>query len=194
MSLVRQVEAGLHKSYSEADIIGGVTRTISPNLPLRCYLQWRENMSLSSLRKILKSNHEEKSATELFMQLTNATQGRDEYQYFLLKLLSLKQKVLFISKEEAADAKYDEKLVVPVFQHKLILGLHDETLRREVQPILESKVDEDKLIQEFRTIVAREEERKERSVKAKVNAVTEAVPKSPKKELKQKSVVKEDIL
>lgn len=42
------------------------------------------------------------------MQLTNSTQGRDEPQDFLLKLLSLKQKVLFISKEEGADAQYDK--------------------------------------------------------------------------------------
>lgn len=194
VSLVRQIEAGLRKSYSEADIIDGVTRAISPSLPLRSYLEGRENLSLSSLRKILRSHYEEKSATELYTQLTNSTQGRDEPQDFLLKLLSLKQKVLFISKEEGADAQYDEKLVVPVFQHTLYLGLHDETLRREVKPILDSKVEDDELIQQFSTIVAREKERKGRLVKAKVNAVTEAVPNSPKKESKQKSDVKEGIL
>lgn len=42
--------------------------------------------------------------------------------------------------------------------------------------------------------MAREKERKGRLVKAKVNAVTEAVPNSPKKESKQKSDVKEGIL
>lgn len=41
VSLVRQIEAGLRKSYSEADIIDGVTRAISPSLPLRNYLEGR---------------------------------------------------------------------------------------------------------------------------------------------------------
>lgn len=41
------------------------------------------------------------------MQFTNWTQGRDELQDFQLKLLSLKQKVLFIFKEESTDALYD---------------------------------------------------------------------------------------
>lgn len=43
------------------------------------------------------------------MQSTNSAQGRDEPQDFLLKLLSLRQKVLFISKEEGAGAQYDKK-------------------------------------------------------------------------------------
>lgn len=105
---MRQIEAGLRKSYSEAGIIDGINGAISPRLPLRCYLEGHENLSLSSLRKILRSNYEKKSATELNMKLTNSTQGRDEPQDFLLKLLSLKQKVLFISKEESADAQYDK--------------------------------------------------------------------------------------
>lgn len=72
------------------------------------------------------------------MQSTNSAKGRDEPQDFQLMLLSLRQKVLFIFK--GAGAQYDEKLVVPVFQHTLYLGLHDETLRKEVKPILDSKV------------------------------------------------------
>ena len=188
VSLVRQIEAGLRKSYSEADIVDGVTRAISPTLPLRSYLEGREQLSLSSLRKILRSHYEEKSATELYTHLTNSTQGKDEPQDFLLKLLSLKQKILFVSKEEGAEVHYDDRLVTPVFLHTLYIGLNDETLRREVKPILDSKVEDDELIQQFSTIVAREKERKGRLTKAKVNSVTEEVQNSPKKEQKQKEV------
>lgn len=188
VSLVRQIEAGLRKSYSEADIVDGVTRAISPTLPLRSYLEGREQLSLSSLRKILRSHYEEKSATELYTHLTNSTQGKDEPQDFLLKLLSLKQKILFVSKEEGAEVHYDDRLVTPVFLHTLYIGLNDETLRRELKPILDSKVEDDELIQQFSTIVAREKERKERLTKAKVNSVTEEVQNSPKKEQKQKEV------
>jgi hypothetical protein len=45
----------------------------------------------------------------------------------------------------------------------LYIGLNDETLRKEVKPILDSKVDDDdEIIQKFGEIVACERERKER--------------------------------
>ena len=108
-----------------------------------------------------------------------------------LKLLSLKQNILFVSKEEGAEVHYNDRLVTPVFLHTLYIGLNDETLRQEVKPILDSKVEDDKLIQQFSTILAREKERKGRLTKVKVNSVTEEVQNSPKKEQKE---VREGIL
>jgi hypothetical protein len=39
VNLIRQIESGLRNSYTEADINEGVTRAISPALPLRLYLE-----------------------------------------------------------------------------------------------------------------------------------------------------------
>jgi hypothetical protein len=101
--------------------------------------------------------------TDLCTHQTNLTWGRDEPQDFLLKLSSLTQKILFVSQEEGADVQYDEKQLTPMFLHTLCIGLTDETLRREVDPILDSKDDDDdddddddELIQKFGEIVVRE--------------------------------------
>ena len=116
------MESGLRKTYTAADIIGGVTRAISPALPLRSYFEGSENLSLGPLRKIMRSHFEEKSATELHTQLTNLSQGKDEPQDFLFKLLSLKQKISFVSKEEGLQVVYDDELLKPVFSTSYILG------------------------------------------------------------------------
>ena len=105
--------------------------SISTTLPLRSYLEGWEQLSLSS-RKILRSHYEEKSATELYTNLTNSTEGKEEPQDFLLKLLNVKQNILFVLKEEGAEVHYDDRIVTPVFLHTLYIGLNDETLRRVV--------------------------------------------------------------
>ena len=92
-----------------------------------------------------------------------------------MKLLSLKQKISFVSKEEGSQVVYDDGLLNPVFKHTLYVGLTDETIRREIKPVLDAEVSEDGLIQDLNTIVAREKERKGRLNKARVN-MTEVEP------------------
>ena len=64
--------------------------------------------------------------------MTNSTEGKEEPQDFLLKLLNVKQNILFVLKEEGAEVHYDDRIVTPVFLHTLYIGLNDETLRRVV--------------------------------------------------------------
>lgn len=73
------------------------------------------------------------------------------------------------------------KLIIPLFQHTLYLGHHEEILRKAIKPILGSKVEDDKFIQQFSTIVARKKKRKRRLVKAKVNAVARQSQTHPRK-------------
>ncbi|XP_070410187.1 uncharacterized protein [Nothobranchius furzeri] len=53
-SLEHQMESGLKKGYSEAEIVEAVVRAISPGLKLRSYLEGKENLTLTSLRQVLK--------------------------------------------------------------------------------------------------------------------------------------------
>jgi hypothetical protein len=176
VSLVRQIETGLRKGFKEPDIIEGVMRAIVPGLPLRDYLEGRHDLSLVSLRKILRSHYQEKSATELYTEMVNSTQGKEDAQEFLLRLLSIKQKILFVSKEEGNEIYYDEKLVNPVFMNTFYIGLKEETIRREMKPKLETKLNDDELIQAMSTIVSRERDRKTRLGKdaVRVHQVSES--------------------
>ena len=70
-------------------------------------------MILANLRKILISHHQEKEVTEMYQLLSSGVQeGGETPKDFLVCLLDLKQKVLFVSKEADSDLKYDLKLVL----------------------------------------------------------------------------------
>lgn len=78
VSLVRQIEVGFCKFYSEVDIIDGVIRVIFLSLFLRSYFEGCENLLFLLLRKIFRFYYEEKFVIEFYMQLINLIQGRDE--------------------------------------------------------------------------------------------------------------------
>ena len=127
--------------------------------------------------EVLRSHFHEKSATELYNELGQASQGGNEDPTeFLLRLLSLKQKIQFVSKEAGSEIIYDSKLIDSMFKRTLYTGLREDSFRRELQPLLERKMsvvrDEDQ-IQKLSVIVAKERERHQKfgRPKARVNSV-----------------------
>ncbi len=91
-SLAHQIENGLSRGYPECEIVDAVIRAISPGLQLQSYLEGKPNITLSTLRQILHSHFQEKSATELYKQLTSEFQGNKETpQNFLMRVLDLRQ-------------------------------------------------------------------------------------------------------
>ena len=78
ISLIRQIEAGVSKGYSETEIVAGVIRCISPAVQLRMYLETLQQCTLLQLRKMLRSHFQEKSPTELFQQLAATVQESKE--------------------------------------------------------------------------------------------------------------------
>lgn len=64
-SLEHQMESGLKTGYSEAEIVEAVIRAISPGLKLRSYLEGKEDLTLTSLRQVLKAHYAETDATVL---------------------------------------------------------------------------------------------------------------------------------
>ena len=64
-SLTHQIENGLSRGYPEVEIGDAVVRAISPGSQLRSYLEGKPQLTLPTLRCILRSHFQEKSTTEL---------------------------------------------------------------------------------------------------------------------------------
>ena len=111
-SLISQIESGLKRQYSEAEVVNAVVRAVQPGLQLRSYLESVSNLSLPKLRKILRFHYHEKSATELYQTLANITQlPKEDPQSFLIRALTVRQKIIFASKESGSNITYDESSV-----------------------------------------------------------------------------------
>lgn len=195
-SLARQIEHGLKRHYSEIDIIDAVIRAISPGLQLRSYLEGKPQLTLPTLRRILRSHFQEKSATELFKQLASEAQNSKETpQCFLMRVLDLRQKVLFASQESESGLKYDPGLVQRMCLHTLLTGLQNDNIRMDMQPLLlDSETSDELMLERLNIASATEMERRNKKKgntlqAANVSAVqAEEMPsaKCPEKEMKSK--------
>lgn len=136
-SLACQIENSRNTGYPEIEIVDAVVRAISPSLQLCSYLEGKPNLTLPTLRCIMRSHFQEKSATELYKQLASEVQQSKKIpQSFLLRLLYLKQKVLFASQESETGLKYDPALVQRMLLHTVLTGLRNDSVRIDMQPLL----------------------------------------------------------
>lgn len=171
MSLIHQIENALQKGYPEWEIVEGVVKAVTPGLQLRSYLEGREDLTLPVLKRLLRAHFQERSATELYQELCNVSQGTQESpQSFLLRALSLKQGVLFASDKKF---RYEKPLVDAMFVQSVCTGLTDMDIRQEMKPLLmtENLSDED-LLEKLNQVVCREAERvkKARQKKHQISA------------------------
>ena len=121
-SLVQQIENDLKNDYTEDEIKEAVIKAINPALSLRSYLEGKADLTLAKLRRIMRSHYQEKTATELYHQLSSTVQQpKEKPEEFLIRLLDLKQKVLFASQESDSELKYDPTLVHGMFVHSFPL-------------------------------------------------------------------------
>lgn len=120
------------------------------------------DITLPKLRQILRAHYQEKSGTELYQELTTMVQGPAENpQDFLLRALSLRERVIFASKTEGAVMKYEPGLVQSLFIHAVETGLRDEAIRNKLRPVLQkSGSTDEELMESLNKIVSVEGERK----------------------------------
>ena len=91
VSLARQIEGTLQKGYKPLEVVDALIRSINPGMRLRSYLEGLESLTLPCLRCILRSHYQEKSATELYRQLSILVQEPQEgSQSFLIRALDTK--------------------------------------------------------------------------------------------------------
>lgn len=160
-SLISQIDAGLKKGYTETEVATAVIRSIQAGLQLRSYLEGLSGLTLPKLRKILRFHFQEKSATELYQLLANISQlPKEDPQSFLIRALTIRQKIVFASQESDSKIKYDGELVQGLFLHAVETGLADETIRAKIRPLLKntSVADED-LIEAMSLAMSAESER-----------------------------------
>ncbi|CAH3170308.1 unnamed protein product [Porites lobata] len=130
-ALISQIEAGLTKGYSDKEV-SAVVRAVQPGLQLRSYLETMVDLTLPRLHKILRFHFHERNATELYQLLTNiAQQPNEDPQSFLMRALTVRQKIISASKESDSGIKYDASSVQSLFLRAVETGLADETIRQK---------------------------------------------------------------
>lgn len=163
-SLARQIEHGLSKGFPEVEKLNAVIRAIAPGMQLRSYLEGKTNLTLPTLRRILRCHYQEKSATDLYKQLSSEVQGAKETpQNVVIRALDLRQKILFASQESESGLKYDPGLVQNMFLHTVLTGLQSDNIKRDLQPYLEQpNVSDELLLEKLNTSCAYENERQDK--------------------------------
>ena len=163
-SLARQIEHGLSKGFPDVEIVDAVIRAIAPGMQLRSYLEGKTNLTLPTLRRILRCHYQEKSATDLYKQLSSEVQSvKETPQNFVIRALDLRQKILFASQESESGLKYDPGLVQNMFLHTVLTGLQSDNIKRDLQPYLElPSVSDELLLEKLNISCAYESERQDK--------------------------------
>ena len=182
------MNSGIEKRFSEKDICEAVIKSISPDLPLRRYLEGKQAMDIASLRKILRSHFKEPNSTALFTQLSNSRQTSTESaQEYVIRLMFLRQKILFVSREETCSYSFD--LIQNRFVHAVLVGLRNENIRNELRPILKSHdtLSDEILLEHLSLAMSDEHEHSEKFYKRRTD-----VSKIESSEKKQNKTEKND--
>ena len=139
-SLVHQVENAIKVGYENYEIVEACIKAIEPGSKLRFYLESKPDLTFPVLRKILRSHFGEPSATELYRQLNSAVQEpRETPQQFLVRVIDLRQKIIFASQESESEMNYDISLVQNMFLHALMTGFSDDNIKSDMKAFLSDK-------------------------------------------------------
>ena len=160
VGLIRQIDSGLLKGYEEREIIDAIVRAVSSGSKLKAYLEMTTEITLPKLRQILRAHYQEKSGSELYQELTTLVQGQKETSSdFLLRAMSLRERVIFTSQEETG-IKYEAALVKSLFKHAVETGLRNEVVRNKLRPMLHTvEITDEQLMEHLNKIVSEESER-----------------------------------
>ena len=155
-SLIFQINNGLKKGYSEHKICDAVIKSIAPDLHFE-HLEGKGNSNLKTLSRILRPHFKEPNATSLFTELSNSKQLPSESaQEFVVRLMSFRQKILFISKEDKC--RYSETIVQDRFLHTVLVELRNVNIRNELRPLLKNSILSDEDILENHMLATSDEQ------------------------------------
>ena len=158
--LAHQINRGVKKGYSDDDICEEVLRITSPDIPLREMLDGRESMTVAELVKILRFHFHEKDSSKLWEELNKATQtASQDATQFTQTLISLKQRILFASKEAGSSVQFSESAVNKQFVRSLLSGLKNNNIRNELKAVVTVDMPDVDLLEHLDIAVANEEER-----------------------------------
>ena len=150
-SLTNQIESGLKKGYTEMEIIEAVIRAVSPGLHLRELLEIKRNMTLQSLKTILKGHYKIDSSSDLLHRLMNITQEpKESAQNFLFRAIELREKLLRTSDDDEVDEQFSQELVQKKFLRSVETGLLSDSVKFQIKPYLSNpNITDEELIEKL---------------------------------------------
>lgn len=156
------MEEGLKENFGDVEVVRGVLRIIKPG-DFKDMLMNKEDTTVAELKGFLQSHLGEKSSTELFQELMCAKQNDHETpQQFLYRVIGLKQRILFTSRQAETEIKCSPEAVQGVFLHTVYQGIgykHND-IRRELKPLLsDSTVTDETILKHVMKITSDESER-----------------------------------
>ena len=164
-NISKQMDDGLKEKHTESEVIRALFRIIKPG-NFKDMLASKEELTITELKSFLQSHLGEKSSTELFQELMNAKQYPHETpQQFLYRMMGLKQKVIFTSRQTDSDIKYEARTAQNVFLRTVYQGLSEkyDDIRRELKPVLtDPTVTDEVLLRQVTRTTSEESERKRR--------------------------------
>ncbi|RXN17604.1 Retrovirus-related Pol poly from transposon [Labeo rohita] len=148
-SLNNQIESGVRKGYAEAEIIEAVIRAVSPGLPLRELLEIKRDLTLSTLKTILRGHYKIDSSSDLLHRLMNISQEpKESAQSFLFRAIELREKLLWTSGDEQDGEQFSPELIQRKFLRSVETGLLNDAVKFQVKPYLsDPKVADEVLIE-----------------------------------------------
>lgn len=167
-SLNNQIESGVRKGYAEAEIIEAVIRAVSPGLPLRELLEIKRDLTLSTLKTILRGHYKIDSSSDLLHRLMNISQEpKESAQSFLFRAIELREKLLWTSGDEQDGEQFSPELIQRKFLRSVETGLLNDAVKFQVKPYLSnSKVADEVLIEKIGEAANLELERQTKLKKA----------------------------
>ena len=203
--LCKQIDGGLKAKHSESEIIHGVLRIVKPG-QFKDMLINKDDLTLSELKSFMRSHLSEKSGSELFQELMSTKQHEQESpQQFLYRMIGLKQKVMFASRQGNMDIEYEPRTVQNVFLRTVHQGLLPKysDIRTELKPLLsDNAVSDEALIRQVNKVCSEESERQRRLGHGSRQKVTHAhsaqlenndTEKQPENKTKSKNNVIEEL-
>ena len=136
------------------------------------------------LRMILRAHFSECDATELYTELSNAVQHSSEsVQNFVVRLMDMRQKVIFASQESESQLQYDPVLVQKLFLRAISTGLISYSIKADIDPYLNDiNVSDEVLLEKLNLAANNEAERKHKLGKqARVNVFETPEVEQPNK-------------
>lgn len=173
-SLINQIESGQRKGHGEVEIIEAVTRAVSPGLHLREMLEIKRELTLHTLKTILKGHYKVDSSSDLLHRLMNMTQDpKESAQNFLFRAIELKEKLMRKSSDEDAGEEgeqFSPELIQRKFLRSIETGLYSDAVKFQLKPYLSDRtVTDEVLIERISEAANLEQERQQKLRKTVIN-------------------------
>lgn len=164
-SICKQIDEAVREGSTEAEVIRGVLRIVKPGT-FKDMLTNKDEITICELKGFLRSHLGERASTELFQELMCAKQNEQEPpQQFVYRMIGLKQRILFQSKQANTDIRYDPKTIQEVFLHTIYQGLGSKhtDIRQQLRPLLSnSQVTDEEIVSQVTKMISDENEHQRR--------------------------------